>query len=280
MERIRRSSASFDRVGAIALQRRRTYDASRPRIIGTVAPGHPTLRGVDMVRIDAARPTLRGLAALRERQDVPVLLDLPGPQTRRGSSPLTTTELLVFAAAEGFEWVGLRGVGSAETIHRARPFLPGSTQLTATICSPKVLRTQLGPICDAADAIHLDLRELERRRDGDLRPLLQSAISAAAQRGKPCFLTNGVLPSMLESAQPGRGEMSRLASFLDDGGAGFVLIDEVVGGDHPQTCVDLLAILTGRGEFAPTPTRRGARLGGRAVVLHGIPYLEPVTIDA
>jgi len=193
---------------------------------------------------------------------------------------LTTTELLVFAAAEGFEWVGLRDVSSAETIHRARQFLPGSTQLTATISSPKALRTELGAICDATDAIHLDLRELERRGDSDLRSLLQSAIAAAAQRGKPCLLTNGVLPSMLDSPQPGPGEMSRLASFLDDGGAGFVLIDEVVIGDHAQTSIELLGFLTGRAEFAPAPSRGAARLGGRAVVLHGIPYLEPLTIEA
>jgi len=274
----RRSSATFDPAGALALQRGRTRAGSRPWVVGTVTPRRPRLAGLDLVRIDAARATLRSLAALRDHQEVPVLLDLPGPRTRRGSSPLTTSEFLVFAAAEGFEWVGLRDVAGAAALHRARPFLPNSTQIAATVSSPRALAEEIDAIVDAADAIHLDLGRLRRLHPEDLRPLLRGAIAAAAQRGKRCLLTHGVLPSMLDSSQPAPGEMSLLAGFLEDGGAGFVLVDEVLRGEHPDTCVELLGLLAGRGTFAPESRRRGAVQDGRAILMHGIPYLEPTPV--
>lgn len=274
----RRSSAAFDPAGALSLERRHPRDGMRPWIVGTVTPRQPRIAGLDLVRIDAARATLRSLAALRDQQEVEVLLDLPGPQTRRGSSPLTTSEFLVFAAAEGFPWVGLRGVGGAAALHRARPFLPAATQLAATISSPRALAEEIDAIADAADAILLDMVGLARRHSGDLRPLFQGAIRAASHRGKRCLLTNGVLPSLLDSSQPAPGEMSRLAGFLEDGGAGFVLVDEILRGEHPTTCVELLGLLTGRDRVGGSTRRRGAVQDGRAVLLHEIPYLDPTPL--
>jgi len=242
-------------------------------VIATVDNRTPKVRGVDWIRIDGADGTLEAIARRGADRALPVLFDVPGPNTRRRGSLLTTSEYLVFAAAEGYEWVNLRGVSHPDDVIYAREFVPDSVRVSVTLASPRVIRENLGVLCSVSDAILLDrhaLRHALGARRGDA--LLGSAVRHASDRGTPTLLTSDVLPSMLRNADPSSSDVARLSDLVDDGLCGLVLTREVTNTIDPQSRIDVARLVAqagrtrGPGTSAPD-IRPAARVVGNVSVV-------------
>ncbi len=257
-----------------------SVDASRslPVLLVATLDGPTAVpRGIDWVRIDGAGGTLETIERRRDACAQPVLFDVPAPDTRHRDTLLTTAEFLVFAAAESFDWVNLRGVHSAEDVLHAREFLPDSVRLSVTLSTPRTLRHALRPLCEVADALLFDREELRhslgvRRTD----TMLASAVRHASERGTPTLLASGVLPSMVRHDHPRPRDIERLSDLIDDGLCGMVLTREIIESPDPQGCVEVARLLAEHGQRrrpAATPRPRpAARLGGRmSVVLDPVP---------
>jgi pyruvate kinase len=238
--------------------------AQPPLVIATVGPDTTWLDGVDMVRIDAAHGSLAQLGRLRASYDCPALLDLPGCDTTRRTSLLTTSEFLVFASAEGFSWIGLRGVLGVEEIHRAREALDPSVRVAASVHLPDQLTDQeLGDVASAADALVLPFGHLAAELGVECAVHhVERALVVACRRRRPLLLAGGLLSSMTRSIMPEIEQLERLAAFAQDGCAGFVLTDETSGCPHPQLSVDTLHLVLGPVSCIPEPAGRGATVAG------------------
>lgn len=249
-------------------------------VVATVDGKGPHLRGVDWIRVDGAHGTLRALSRRREGWAQPVLFDVPGPGTRRHGTLLTRAEFLVFAAAEGFEWVNLRGVREPEEVIRAREFLPPSTRLSVTLDTQRTIRRELDAMCAIADAVLLDRRAL-RHALGSKRAdaLVGAAVRHATERETPTLLASDVLPSMHRDDQPGHRDMARLTDLVDDGLRGLVLTTEVTDTRDPQERVDVARLIAqqgGAGAFVCHEVRPAARVAGRMRVVAD-EAMDPIT---
>ena len=244
-------------------------------VVATVDGKGPHLRGVDWIRVDGAHGTLRALSGRREGWPQPVLFDVPGAGTRRRGTLLTRSEFLVFAAAEGFEWVNLRGVREPEEVIRAREFLPSSARLSVTLDTQRTIRRELDAMCAIADAVLLDRRALRHALGGKRADaLIGAAVRHATERETPTLLATDVLPSMHRDEQPGHRDMARLTDLVDDGLRGLVLTTEVTATRDPQERVDVARLIAqqgGVGPFVRHEVRPAARVSGR---------MRVVTVDA
>jgi hypothetical protein len=178
------------------------------------------LERIDMVRVDAAHGTLQEMTAQRERFDCPAMLDVPGIDTYGRTSVLTTTELLIFAASEHFEWVSLRGLETSESLDYARDLLDPAVKLAATVATSRVSEKSLREICQAADCLILSREDLVRSVGArSVRECVQLGILEAANFGKPCLLATG----LLHAGPISDLELSGLAALAQDGCAGFIV---------------------------------------------------------
>lgn len=262
-----RFAAHIDRSGVLT-ERMPGPLARRPLLlVASVGPATSPLQRIDMIRLDAAALTLPAISALRERHACPTLLDLPGPRTRRELSPLTTTELLVYASAERIEWVNLRDADSPARVESARSLLPPSTRVSVSVHSPRVIHGSLGEIASRADAIIFDGRDLARAVGSDnLREHLRCGLLAVEARDRPCLVAGNLLTSMQRTLSPSTRQLDRLWTHLEDGVSGFVLEQETLRGDNPQSCVDILRLMAAETPALPPQNRGGARLGGRTTL--------------
>ena len=247
--------------------------SAKPKILATVADGTPPLKGVDLVRIDASRASLQQICRLRARHGRPTLLDLPGPDDSDRTTLLTTSELAIFAAAEQFEWVGLRGVGRVEEVSRVRELLEPATRIA---CAPHGLEglddTSLAKLVTASDALIVPYGELVGSVGHEMaRHHVERALTIAANHHRPLLLRGGLLETMVESVMPELSQLEELADFAADGCAGFILVEETTRSPHAQLCVDTLGMILAPWD-PPVPRQRGsARLAGA-------PMLAPQTI--
>ena len=251
-------------------------------VVATLGPGTGELSGADWIRIDGAQGTLEALADHPSRRHTPTLFDVPGPRTRRSATLLTTTEFLVFAAAEGFEWVNLRGVTHPDEVEQARDFLPPSTRLSVTVGSPYVLQRSLVDLCEVADAVLLARHELRRALGpGRGDETVRGAVRTALRHGAPPLLTSGLLPSLVRSGRPRPSDLHRLESLVEEGLRGLVLTRETTEGPDPQGSVDLTRLVADhariRGEGI-ADTRPAARVGGRVSLVTPTRSGEPPVV--
>lgn len=231
----------------------------QPWIIATAQPGAAPPRGVDLVRLDASRLGFGELPALHQAQRGPCLLDLPGPRASRDGAPLTTTEWLVFAATEAYEWVHLRGVREAAQLEHAREFLHESTRISLHIDSVERVGPDLGLLLDQCDGAILDAdalrEELGARATGEF---LRYCFFEGDHHGVPMFLQVGVRPD-----GSGPTGAASLASAMREGCDGVVLVphgDELV---PMQQWIDGLQQAFDGEQDHRQRRRPAARLGGR-----------------
>jgi len=254
----------------------RPLRCDRPRILATIEAQTPSLHGIDLVRLDASRGSLQEICRLRARCTQPALLDLPGPGDPTRTSLLTTSEFLIFAAAEGFPWVGLRGVTGEEELLRARELLAPTTRIA---CTPGALEEMddptLSQLAAAADAVVVPYGEMVRRIGPEMtRRHVERAMVLAAGRKRPLLLQGGLLDTMIDSVMPELSQLEELSEFAADGCAGFVLTEETTRSPHPQLCVDTLEMVLAPWKDFPRQERGTARLGGPPLVPSG-PVLIP-----
>jgi pyruvate kinase len=220
----------------------RRRDSFKPSIIVTVSSDTPILRGMDLIRLDAAHGTLAEISRTRASYSCPAMLDLPGPSSHARTSLLTTSEFLIFASAEGFDWVTLNGVREIREVQRARELLLPSIQLASAICELDELGdAQLGAIVAASDALVLRYGDLETRLGGDrARQQVGRALVACARQRRPLLLSGGLLSTMVDSRMPEISQLEWIGEFAHAGCAGFILTEETAASPHSQLCVDTL----------------------------------------
>jgi len=239
----------------------------RCEIVATVSRSTGPLLGMDRIRIDAASAPLGALARLRRRYGVPATLDLPGPGSQGVVNPLTTSELLVFASAEGFQTVSLSGVTQACTLWKARELLHPGIGLGATLRHLSAFGESLGEICDVADVIHVDFESLARSHGAE-RALQYAglALVECAKRDTRCLLAKGLLPSLRTSLIPTQEEIDRVGDFAAFGGDGFVLDEETAYGAHAQESIELVRALVLCVQRPAAPSRAAARVAAGTVL--------------
>lgn len=216
----KRTPAWIDGDVQAAVTLRHLPKPDRVRVILTVGPKTPRLERIDMVRVDAAHGTLQEMTTQRELFACPAMLDIPGMDTRERTSVLTATELLIFAAAERFEWVSLRDLESSDALYHARDLLDPNVKVAATVATSRVSEKSLREICEAADCLILSREDLVRSVGArSVRECVQLGILEAANFGKPCLLATGPLHGGPLSDL----ELSGLAAIAQDGCAGFIV---------------------------------------------------------
>jgi len=220
----------------------RQSSSFKPSIIATVACGTPILRGADLIRVDASHGTLAEITRTRASYSCPVILDLPGPSSHARTSLLTTSEFLIFASAEGFDWVTLNGVRELRELQHARELLLPSIQIASCVSLPDELGdTQMESIVAASDALVLPYGELVARSGGDrARQQVGRALVACARRRRPLLLSGGLLSTMVDSRMPEISQLEWIGEFANAGCAGFILAEETAASPHAQLCVDTL----------------------------------------
>lgn len=238
-----RAAARLDGPGILAtVKPPRESGGFKPSIIATVSCSTPALRGVDLIRLDAAHGTLAEITRTRASYSCPAMLDLPGPTSTARTSLLTTSEFLIFAAAEGFDWVTLNGVRELREIQHARELLLPSIQIASSTSAPEELGdTQFESIVAASDALVLSYGQLVARIGGDrARQQVGRALVACARQARPLLLSGGLLSTMVDSRMPEISQLEWLGEFANAGCAGFVLTEETAASPHAQLCVDTL----------------------------------------
>ena len=251
---------------SLLLQAHPLASHERCEIIATVTSRTGPLVGVDRVLIRAGSVSLLGLARLRRRYGCPAILELPGPGTVGVTHPLTTSEYLVFASAEGFQTVCLQGASDVGALLRARELLHPEIRLGATLANPAALRESFGEICDAADLVLVDQERLERHVGEAALDHAQWALCEAKRRGARCLLAKGLLASLRHSPLPTQMEIDRIGALVGHGSDGFVLGDETAESEHPQAAVELLRSLLSCVLTPAPPLRHAARVAGRPTV--------------
>lgn len=237
-------------------------------VVATVSARSAALTGADWVRIDGSLPPLEAAALRTQHAPVAAMLDLPGPGSPRARSPLTTTESLVFAASEDFAWVNLRDLEGPAELERARFILGGTTRLSCTVGSARVLQRDIDTLCSLGDALILDLRALESSMASPgLELLLHAVVQRAHEQGTPVLLIPGLAPAQTRESRTAAASLGSVVPLLGAGARGLVLTRETEWNAEAQSAIDLARDLINRArEAAGRPKdRASARLVSEAL---------------
>ncbi len=224
---------------------RRQEKRIRPSIIATVTPTTPQLQGVDLIRLDAAHGSLADFSRVRASYSCPALLDLPGPSNHRRTSLLTTSEFLIYASAESFEWVSLNGVRGTTEIFHARELLLPSIQLACSLpCPDELGDAEFESIIAASDALVLPYGDYLREMGEDrANRQIERALVACARQYRPLLLSGGILSTMMNSRMPKISQLEWISEFAHAGCSGFVLTEETAASPHAQLCIETLGFV-------------------------------------
>jgi|GEM_PF-3423615 len=209
-------------------------------VIASVTARSPLLTGADWIRIDGALPPLEAAALRRKHAPLPALLDIPGPRSRRARSPLTTTESLVVAASEDLAWVNLSDLLDPGELKRARFFVGDRTRLSCTVGEASVLQRHLDDICEAGDALILDLRALGKEVPPTyLEVLLHAVLKRTREHGTPTLLMPGLAPRQARERRSAAAATAPVAKLLAAGARGLILTGETEFSADAQAAIDL-----------------------------------------
>ncbi len=157
--------------------------------------------------------------------------------------------LAKFASAEGFDFVALSFVRSADQVDALRKHCGG-----CRIISKIERRSAVADIDEIAK--RSDMLMVARGDLGlDMRieevPMAQRKIIESAKRhGKPVVIATQVLTSMINSPIPTRAEVNDIASGVLSGADYIMLSDETTIGRHPVEAVDVLhRVITEIGKY-------------------------------
>ena len=215
---------------------------TRDLVIATISTRSPALVGADWVRIDGGQSPLAATGLRRKHAPLPALFDIPGARTRRYQNLLTTTESLVFAASEDFNWVNLSDLQHPMELERARSFVGDGTRLSCTVSDPGVLQRYIDEICHTSDCLLLDLRNLGQKLPPSyLDSLMRAVLKRAVEYSTPALLVSGLSPAQARKPRTNTAaaELGQLGTLLSAGYQGLVLIRETEFSAEPQVAVDL-----------------------------------------
>lgn len=168
------------------------------------------------------------------------------PDTKLSLPSLTAKDHrdIQFGISEGFDYVALSFVRSANDIRQIRKYLRrhgASTPIIAKIEKPEAI-ANLDPIIAESDAIMVARGDLGVEMSPEKVPLLQKQIINHCNRiGKPVITATQMLESMIEKSQPTRAEASDVANAILDGSDCVMLSGETAAGKYPVASVRVMA---------------------------------------
>lgn len=239
---------------------------NRPKIIATISPHTPMLRGVDLIRLNGAFGTFAEKSRLREKFDRPVIVDIPGARVKHRTSRASDVGLIRWAARERVDYVALSYVRSAAEIIGLRQDLDGgATRIVAKVETAEAAGSALPEIALAADGILIDRGDLATSIGPEaVQKAVDRVLRFCRTHGRSVWIATGVLPSLQTSPHPTHRDVVDVCHLVDAGASGLVLAEETAIGRFPREAVAVLrVIIAGRGRSSvPAPVRAASAMKG------------------
>jgi pyruvate kinase len=154
-------------------------------------------------------------------------------------------EDIVFAAAQGIDYVALSFVRDAEDLHQARALLRAAggnfTRLVAKIERHEAV-AQLAGIIDATDVVMVARGDLGvEMGHAALTGLQKTIIHETRMRNRIVITATQMMESMIQNPVPTRAEVSDVANAVLDGTDAVMLSAETATGKYPMKAVAAMA---------------------------------------
>jgi len=154
-------------------------------------------------------------------------------------------EDIVFAAAQGIDYVALSFVRDAEDLHQARALLRAAggnfTRLVAKIERHEAV-AQLAGIIDATDVVMVARGDLGvEMGHAALTGLQKTIIHETRMRNRIVITATQMMESMIQNPVPTRAEVSDVANAVLDGTDAVMLSAETAAGKYPVKAVAAMA---------------------------------------
>jgi pyruvate kinase len=206
---------------------------------------------LELVVLDVAKPrvTARVLhgGALGSHKGI----NLPGVQVSAPSITEKDREDVVFAVAQGLEYIALSFVRRAQDIAELRSLIPKSMLVVAKIEKDSALEN-IETIVRASDVVMVARGDLGVELPFEEVPYAQKRIIALCNRlGRPVITATQMLESMITHPRPTRAEASDVANAILDGTDAVMLSAETAAGQYPRLAVEAMSRIIAEIEGKP-----------------------------
>ena len=170
-------------------------------------------------------------------------INLPGVKISAPSLTEKDHADLQFAVDNGFDYVGLSFVRSADDVRRLKELVAANgseTAVVAKIEKPEAL-PEIEQIVDLADAVMVARGDLGVEMPPEEVPILQRRLIAlGAARRTPVIIATQMLESMREHPRPTRAEASDVAAAVFEGADAVMLSGETAAGHYPLEAAQMM----------------------------------------
>ncbi len=168
-------------------------------------------------------------------------INLPGVRISAPSLTDKDRADLEFALAEGFDYLGLSFVRSAQDVRDLRAALGGRPAgIIAKIEKPEAL-AEIEAIVDESDGIMVARGDLGVEMPPEQVPLVQKRLlELCAHKRKPVIVATQMLDSMREHPRPTRAEASDVANAIFSGADALLLSGETAVGRYPVEAAEMM----------------------------------------
>ena len=168
-------------------------------------------------------------------------MNLPGVQVSAPSITDKDREDVIFAVAQGLEYLALSFVRRAEDIAALRRLIPREVLVVAKIEKDSALEN-IESIVQESDGVMVARGDLGVELPFEEVPFAQKRIIAVANKlGRPVITATQMLESMITNPRPTRAEASDVANAILDGTDAVMLSAETAAGEYPRLAVEAMS---------------------------------------
>lgn len=215
------------------------------KIISTISPSTPRLKGIDVGRINCAfgsKEEIQQLARkIKEAWGLSLLLDLPINRKKKRTNILTAEELIALARHIKPDFVALSYVKSHREVESFKSNFRGTgIKVISKIEAAEALE-DLDRIILYSDVIMIDRGDLATSIGIEKLPHAQKRIVRKCNElGRQVIVATEFLLSMVDCEQPTKSEVVDIANAIGDGADFIMLSEETAIGNYSQHSVDVM----------------------------------------